>query len=158
MIPIVTFSLESNLSQADLYHLLSRSRPQPDGPVFPRVRFCERRRADQVVVTLDRQKLLDSGLTYDEVTQALQANNVILPSGQLATGDTVLPLGRSPSTRAWTISATSASARRPPPARPQALCPLATSPRSPRRRPPKRRQPHRWAAGREHPGDQSEGR
>ena len=40
----------------------------------------------------DRQKLLDSELTYDQVAQALEANNVILPSGELATGDTVLPV------------------------------------------------------------------
>ncbi len=93
MIPIVTFSLEGNLSQADLYQL-AQSQVVPnltdlDGVASVSVSGGA---LNQVVVTLDCQKPLDSGLTYDEVTQALQANNVILPSGGLATGDTVLPL------------------------------------------------------------------
>ncbi|MGA2285533.1 MAG: efflux RND transporter permease subunit [Dehalococcoidia bacterium] len=93
MIPIVTFSLEGNLSQAELYQL-AQSQVVPnlanlDGVASVSVSGGA---LSNVVVTLDRQKLLDSGLTYDQVAQALEANNVILPSGQLATGDTVLPV------------------------------------------------------------------
>ncbi|MCJ7490754.1 MAG: efflux RND transporter permease subunit, partial [Dehalococcoidia bacterium] len=93
MIPIVTFSLQGDLSQADLYQL-AQSQVVPnltklDGVASVSVSGGA---LSQVVVTLDRQKLLDSGLTYDQVAQALEANNVILPSGELATGDTVLPV------------------------------------------------------------------
>ena len=93
MIPIVTFSLQGDLSQADLYQL-AQSQVVPnltklDGVASVSVSGGA---LSQVVITLDRQKLLDSGLSYDQVAQGLQANNVILPSGQLATGDTVLPV------------------------------------------------------------------
>jgi hydrophobic/amphiphilic exporter-1 (mainly G- bacteria), HAE1 family len=93
MIPIVMFSLRGDLSQAELYQL-AQSQVVPnltdlDGVASVSVNGGA---LSQVVVTLDRQKLLDSKLTYDQVAQALQANNVILPSGQLATGDTVLPV------------------------------------------------------------------
>ncbi len=47
---------------------------------------------DQVVITLNRSAMLDQGITYDEVARTLAANNVILPSGQLQTGDSTLPL------------------------------------------------------------------
>jgi HAE1 family hydrophobic/amphiphilic exporter-1 len=92
-IPIVTFSLQGDLSQTELYQL-AQSQVVPnltklDGVASVSVSGGA---LTEVVVTLDRQKLLDSGLTYDQVAQALQANNVILPSGQLATGDSVLPL------------------------------------------------------------------
>jgi HAE1 family hydrophobic/amphiphilic exporter-1 len=92
-IPIVVFSLQGDLSQAELY-ALAQSQVVPnltrlDGVASVSVNGGA---LTEVVVTLDRQKLLDSGLTYDQVAQALQANNVILPSGQLATGDSVLPL------------------------------------------------------------------
>ena len=93
MIPIITFSLQGDLSQAELYQL-AQSQVVPnltdlDGVASVSVNGGA---LSQVVVTLDRQKLLDSGLTYDQVAQALEANNVILPSGELATGDTVLPV------------------------------------------------------------------
>ncbi|MCJ7490933.1 MAG: efflux RND transporter permease subunit, partial [Dehalococcoidia bacterium] len=88
-----TFSLQGDLSQADLYQL-AQSQVVPnltklDGVASVSVSGGA---LSQVVITLDRQKLLDSGLSYDQVAQGLQANNVILPSGQLATGDTVLPV------------------------------------------------------------------
>ena len=93
MIPVVMFSLQGDLSQADLYQL-AQSQVVPnmtdlDGVASVSVNGGA---LSQVVVTLDRQKLLDSGLTYDQVAQALEANNVILPSGELATGDTILPV------------------------------------------------------------------
>ena len=93
MMPIVTFSLQGDLSQTELY-MLAQSQVVPnleklDGVASVSVSGGA---LTEVVVTLDRQKLLDSGLTYGQVAQALQANNVILPSGQLATGDTVLPI------------------------------------------------------------------
>ena len=93
MIPIVVFSLQGDLSQAELY-ALAQSQVVPnltklDGVASVSVSGGA---LTEVVITLDRQKLLDSGLTYDQVAQALQANNVILPSGQLATGDSILPL------------------------------------------------------------------
>jgi hydrophobic/amphiphilic exporter-1 (mainly G- bacteria), HAE1 family len=93
MIPIITFSLQGDLSQAELYQL-AQSQVVPnltdlDGVASVSVNGGA---LSQVIVTLDRQKLLDSGLTYDQVAQALEANNVILPSGELATGDTVLPV------------------------------------------------------------------
>jgi HAE1 family hydrophobic/amphiphilic exporter-1 len=91
--PIVTFSLQGDLSQAELYQL-AQSQVVPnltnlDGVASVSVSGGA---LTEVIVTLDRQKLLDSGLTYDQVSQALQANNVVLPSGQLTTGDSVLPL------------------------------------------------------------------
>jgi HAE1 family hydrophobic/amphiphilic exporter-1 len=91
--PVVTFSLQGDLSQAELYQL-AQSQVVPnltnlDGVASVSVSGGA---LTEIVITLDRQKLLDSGLTYDQVAQALQANNVIMPSGQLATGDSVLPL------------------------------------------------------------------
>jgi HAE1 family hydrophobic/amphiphilic exporter-1 len=93
MIPVVMFSLQGDLSQAELYQL-AQSQVVPnltdlDGVASVSVNGGA---LTEVLVTLDRSKLLDSGLTYDQVAEALQANNVILPSGELATGDIVLPV------------------------------------------------------------------
>jgi len=92
-IPVVTFSLQGDLSQAELYQL-AQSQVVPNLTKLDGVASASISGGalTEVVVTLDRQKLLDSSLTYDQVSQALQANNVVLPSGQLTTGDSVLPL------------------------------------------------------------------
>jgi HAE1 family hydrophobic/amphiphilic exporter-1 len=92
-IPVVIFSLQGDLSQAEL-HTLAQSQVVPNLTNLDGVGSVSVSGGalNEIVVSLDRQKLLDSGLTYDQVAQALQANNVILPSGQLSTGDSILPL------------------------------------------------------------------
>ncbi len=93
IIPIVDFSVQGDLSPAEV-HKLAQDQIVPNLQKINGVGSVDVSGGalTEVVVTLDRQKLLDSGLTYDQVAQALRANNVVLPSGQLATGDSVLPL------------------------------------------------------------------
>jgi HAE1 family hydrophobic/amphiphilic exporter-1 len=47
---------------------------------------------DEVRIALDRQALSDNGVSYEQGAGSLQANNVILPSGQLANGGSTTPI------------------------------------------------------------------
>ena len=91
--PIVTFNLRGELDQAGLQHV-AQSQIVPalsglDGVASVEVAGGA---VDEIRITLDRGQLLANGISYDQVAGALQANNVILPSGQLPTGTTTLPL------------------------------------------------------------------
>ena len=46
----------------------------------------------QVAVVLDPQKMRESGVTMQQVTGVLQANNISIPSGAVVTDDSVLPV------------------------------------------------------------------
>ena len=93
ILPIVTFSLQGDLSQSELFDLARRE-------VVPRIESIDGvggvdvvgGAVREVLVTLDAGALLDAGVTYQQVTQALQANNVLIPSGQVATEGTTQPL------------------------------------------------------------------
>ncbi|MPZ24524.1 MAG: hypothetical protein GEU28_13555 [Dehalococcoidia bacterium] len=88
ILPVVEMNLQGDLSQSELLNLAETS-------VSSELENLEGVAAvevvggalEEVVITLDRQSLLDTGLGYDEVAAALRANNVVLPSGELDTGE-----------------------------------------------------------------------
>jgi len=92
-LPVLTFDLQGDRSQSELLQIAQSQ-------VIPALSNLDGVAAvdvvggaiDEVLITLDRSELLERGISYEQVSQILQANNVILPSGQLQTGDTVLPL------------------------------------------------------------------
>src|SRR5690606_32488731 len=47
---------------------------------------------NEVRITLDRDEMLQLGISYDQVSQSLTTNNVFLPSGQLMSDGATLPL------------------------------------------------------------------
>ena len=93
ILPIVTFSVRGDLSQSELLAIAQND-------VIPELRAIDGVASaevvggavQEIVVTLDRAAMLDAGVTYDNVATALQSNNVILPSGDVATEGTVVPL------------------------------------------------------------------
>ncbi|MGE0540762.1 MAG: efflux RND transporter permease subunit [Dehalococcoidia bacterium] len=92
-LPVVTFAVQGDLSQSQLTQI-AQTQIVPALSALDGVASIEVAggTATEVVVALDHQKMLDAGLSYEQVAAALRANNVILPSGQLQTGDTVVPL------------------------------------------------------------------
>jgi HAE1 family hydrophobic/amphiphilic exporter-1 len=92
-IPVVTFALQGDLSPAELARI-AQTQIVPaisrlDGVASVDVSGGS---LTEVVVALDRQRLLDLDLSYDAVAAALRANNVILPSGQIESGGTTVPV------------------------------------------------------------------
>ncbi len=47
---------------------------------------------DKIVVTLDPKKMATAGVSFGQVTNALQANNLTLPSGQISANGTNIPV------------------------------------------------------------------
>jgi hydrophobic/amphiphilic exporter-1 (mainly G- bacteria), HAE1 family len=92
-LPVVSFALQGERNQAELAQLAQTQ-------IVPALTKLDGVAAvditggalTEVVVALDRTRMLEAGLTYDQVAEALRANNVILPSGQMQAGDTVVPL------------------------------------------------------------------
>lgn len=82
ILPIVDFTLQGDVSQTELLAVAQRE-------LLPALSAVEGVAGveviggalQQVLVTIDRQALLDRGLTYDQVANALTANNVVVPSG-----------------------------------------------------------------------------
>jgi len=93
LLPVVQLTLQGDKSPAELY-AIAQTQILPQLTKLDGVGSASvvGGAVNEVVVTLDRQKLLDSGLSYDQVANALKANNVILPSGRLQTGTTSVPL------------------------------------------------------------------
>lgn len=93
ILPIIDFSLQGELSQSELFDLAY-------GEVVPAIESIDGVGAvtvvggavREVVVTLDADALLDAAVTYGQVTAALQANNVLIPSGQVTTNGRTQPL------------------------------------------------------------------
>jgi len=91
--PIVIFDLQGDLSESELL-------ATAQGQVVPAIANLDGvatvevvgGAVDEVRITLDRAELLERGISYDQVSQALTDNNVILPSGQLPAGDTTMPI------------------------------------------------------------------
>jgi HAE1 family hydrophobic/amphiphilic exporter-1 len=92
-LPILTFDLQGDLDQQQLLSIAQ-------GQIVPELSGLDGVASVDVVggavnevrITIDRQALLQRGISYDQVSTALQNNNVVLPSGQLPTGETTLPL------------------------------------------------------------------
>lgn len=93
LLPVVTFDLQGDLSQAELTEI-AQTRLVPELSNLDGVASVEvvGGSLDQVIITLDRQAMLDQNITYDQVSGVLQANNVVLPSGQLQTEGATIPL------------------------------------------------------------------
>ncbi len=93
ILPIVDFSLQGDLPISELLMIANRD-------VVPRLERIDGvasvsivgGAAREVLVSLDAGALLKSGITYDQVTQALADNNVLIPSGQITTNGTRLPI------------------------------------------------------------------
>ena len=92
-LPVLIFDLQGDLSQAQLA-AIAQTQIVPEIATLDGVGSVDVTggAVNEVVITLDRQQLLDRGISYEQVTGTLQANNVILPSGQLLTGETILPI------------------------------------------------------------------
>jgi HAE1 family hydrophobic/amphiphilic exporter-1 len=91
--PVVTFDLRGDLGQAELQSVAEEQLIAPlralDGVASVEVVGGA---VDEVRITLNRSELLARGITYDQVAQALTANNVVLPSGQLPAEGSTIPL------------------------------------------------------------------
>lgn len=91
--PVVVFDLQGDLSQSELLRIAQQE-------VTPALTSLDGVAAvevvggavDEVRITLDRQALTDHGVSYAQVGAALQANNVILPSGQLTNDGATTPI------------------------------------------------------------------
>lgn len=91
--PVVMFDVRGDLSQADLTRI-AQTEVLPEISNLDGVATAELVGGafDEISITLDRDALLERGITYEQVSGVLQANNVILPSGQLPNGESTLPL------------------------------------------------------------------
>jgi len=93
LLPIVEFSLEGELSQSELLTLAQTE-------VLPFIRSLDGvasvevvgGASREVIVTLDASEMVQRGVTYQQVTAALQANNVLIPSGALQTPEFTQPI------------------------------------------------------------------
>lgn len=93
LLPIVDFSLQGDLSSADLLAIARRD-------VVPQIESIDGvasvsivgGSAREVVVSLDAAAFLASGLTYNQITGALADNNVLIPSGEITANGTRLPI------------------------------------------------------------------
>lgn len=93
LLPIVEFSLQGELSQSELLELAQAE-------VLPFIQSLEGVASvevvggatREVVVALDAAALVERGVTYEQVTAALQANNVLVPSGALQSEDLIQPI------------------------------------------------------------------
>lgn len=93
LLPVVQLSIEGDLSQSELTQIAEQQ-------VLPALGSIDGVGAvdvvgtalNEVAITIDRQAMLDAGLTFDAIAEALQANNVVIPSGTINAGDTTIPL------------------------------------------------------------------
>ncbi len=92
--PVVIFDVQGGeLSQPELFELTQ-------GQVVPALSDIEGVATVEVVggainevrITLDRQQMLELGISYEQVSQSLTTNNVFLPSGELQSNGATLPL------------------------------------------------------------------
>jgi HAE1 family hydrophobic/amphiphilic exporter-1 len=93
LLPVVDLSLEGNLSQSELTTIAQQQ-------IVPALSSLDGVGAvdvvgtalNEVAITINRDQMLAAGLTFDGVAAALAANNVVIPSGTLATADTTIPV------------------------------------------------------------------
>lgn len=93
ILPIVDFTLQGSMSQAELL-AVAQERLVPALSAVDGVADVEvlGGALQQVLITVDRAALLRQGLTYDRVADILSDNNVILPSGETLNDGQLLPL------------------------------------------------------------------
>ena len=92
-LPVVTATLEGDASDQELLALAQ-------GRVVPRLREIDGvgtvdvvgGALQQVAVAVDRNTLIERGLSYEAVAAVLGANNVILPAGFVAGASSVIPV------------------------------------------------------------------
>jgi CzcA family heavy metal efflux pump len=86
-IPVITVALSSDLDERDLYDLAFNT-IEPQLEHLPGVAFAQvvGGRIREIHVTLDRNRIEATKLSIQQVIQAVQSSNLILPSGELKTG------------------------------------------------------------------------
>jgi HAE1 family hydrophobic/amphiphilic exporter-1 len=91
--PVVLFAVTSDANERVLAQRLEeRVIPELEGIGDVQEATVTGARDEQVTVTVDPEKLADKGLTLDAVTNALQANGVSIPGGNLDQGSRTLPV------------------------------------------------------------------
>lgn len=86
-VPIITIALSSDMDERDLYDLAYNS-IEPQLEHLPGVAFAQvvGGRIREIHVTLDRNRVEAAGIPIQQVINAVQASNLILPSGELKSG------------------------------------------------------------------------
>lgn len=85
--PVITIALSSDMDQRDLYDL-AYNIIEPQLEHLPGVAFAQVvvGRIREIHVTLNRNRIEAADLSVQQVIQAIQSSNLILPSGELKTG------------------------------------------------------------------------
>ena len=86
-IPVITVALSSDMDERDLYDLAYNT-IEPQLEHIPGVAFAQvvGGKIREIHVTLDRNRIEAANLSMQQVIDAIQASNLILPSGELKTG------------------------------------------------------------------------
>src|SRR5690606_1972309 len=92
-LPVITATLEGDVSDQDLLTLAQ-------SVVVPRLSDIEGIGSvdvvggalQQVSVAVDRDALLERGLSFEAIASVLRANNVIMPAGSVAGADSAVPV------------------------------------------------------------------
>ncbi len=85
--PVITIALSSDMDQRDLYDL-AYNIIEPQLEHIPGVAFAQvvGGRIREIHVTLNRNRIEAADLSVQQVIQAIQSSNLILPSGELKSG------------------------------------------------------------------------
>jgi CzcA family heavy metal efflux pump len=86
-IPIITIALSSDMDERDLYDLAYNT-IEPQLEHLPGVAFAQvvGGRIREIHITLDRNRVEATGIPIQQVINAVQSSNLILPSGELKSG------------------------------------------------------------------------
>ena len=86
-VPIITVALSSDMDERDLYDL-AYNIIEPQLEHVPGVAFAQviGGKIREIHITLDRNRIEAANVSLQEVITAIQASNLILPSGELKTG------------------------------------------------------------------------
>jgi CzcA family heavy metal efflux pump len=86
-IPVITIALSSDMDERDLYDIAYNT-IEPQLEHLPGVAFAQvvGGKIREIHVTLDRDRIEAAGISIQQVIQAVQASNLILPSGELKSG------------------------------------------------------------------------
>lgn len=86
-VPIITVALSSDIDERDLYDLAYNT-IEPQLEHLPGVAFAQvvGGKIREIHVTLDRNRIEATDIPLQQVVQAVQASNLILPSGDIKTG------------------------------------------------------------------------
>jgi CzcA family heavy metal efflux pump len=86
-VPILTIALSSDMDERDLYDLAYNT-IEPQLEHLPGVAFAQvvGGRIREIHITLDRNRVEAAGIPIQQVINAVQSSNLILPSGELKSG------------------------------------------------------------------------